>query len=601
MTDFPPISKEENPEVLYQFIYAHFKNTGEIISYASIPDKMGGGPLKVKGKRTKISEDVAAPKPKRTKVPKAEASKASNTASDSEEVIQKKRTEKPEVQDAAREAALREKEAVKEATEEWVNEEEEEDVLEPKKKKEKQSKEIVSPMMVVTPEMAQMAKEYADNAIAKKKQLKQQYILERDEKLKAAGMVEINPLSAEKDAEILALTAEVEDQTMKEATDLLQGALKGKGISEAAGSEAHHSGNTSDQKAYVNTQTLPSSPSLSSSTTESDFDFIPLNQKIRKPRRISKTSSFEPSNVDEVQIGLSQRRIEIYKKLPADHFFQPPIIEALNMIPANASAEPTSSQIPSSNKPQPSSPSTLFSLEKHFGGEMSKTPQKASETVPEKTVLENQQPPRSVIEEEPEVHVELQNQTQNNSKTQPEIQPEIIINQQTQNETANEQHQAPELSSKLNQHTNSDKSSSSSQTIIIQQPLPNILESECIDNELLRIRDEVKELILLRKVPILSIHYEDQWMNLKKNVAELLDKISQKCLRTQAIVLKRHLAAIHRAEKAKGPLLCLANAPFFSESEYVTREDKLFQQLKQKLLSTQAEAQAKENEFQKMK
>lgn len=83
-------------------------------------------------------------------------------------------------------------------------------------------------------------------------------------------------------------------------------------------------------------------------------------------------------------------------------------------------------------------------------------------------------------------------------------------------------------------------------------------------------------------------------MSLKKKAVELLDRVSKKCLRTQAMVLKRHLAAIHKAEKAKGPLLYLLNAPFFSESEYVTRDAKIFQQLKQKLMSPQVEAQAKD-------
>lgn len=60
------------------------------------------------------------------------------------------------------------------------------------------------------------------------------------------------------------------------------------------------------------------------------------------------------------------------------------------------------------------------------------------------------------------------------------------------------------------------------------------------------------------------------------------------------MVLKRHLAAIHSVEKTKGPLLCLANAPFFSESEYVTRDAKIFQQMKKKL-------EAKDEEIHKMK
>jgi len=47
--------------------------------------------------------------------------------------------------------------------------------------------EIVSPMFIVTPAMANMAKERVDKLIADKKKKAAQYILERDEKLKAIG------------------------------------------------------------------------------------------------------------------------------------------------------------------------------------------------------------------------------------------------------------------------------------------------------------------------------------------------------------------------------------------------------------------------------
>ena len=51
----------------------------------------------------------------------------------------------------------------------------------------------------------------------------------------------------------------------------------------------------------------------------------------------------------------------------------------------------------------------------------------------------------------------------------------------------------------------------------------------------------------------------------------------------------------HLAEKAKGPILYLANAPFYSESEYVSREDKVFKMLKQKVLKQQEESNARED------
>ena len=67
----------------------------------------------------------------------------------------------------------------------------------------------------------------------------------------------------------------------------------------------------------------------------------------------------------------------------------------------------------------------------------------------------------------------------------------------------------------------------------------------------------------LRRVPTLSIDYEDQWASPKNRASELLDDVSQKCIRIQAAVVKRHLRALHLAENAKAPLLYLANAPFY--------------------------------------
>ena len=52
---------------------------------------------------------------------------------------------------------------------------------------------------------------------------------------------------------------------------------------------------------------------------------------------------------------------------------------------------------------------------------------------------------------------------------------------------------------------------------------------------------------------------------------------------------------LHLVEQAKGPLLYLANAPFYSESDYVSREAKVFKMLKQKVLKQQEESKARED------
>jgi len=141
----------------------------------------------------------------------------------------------------------------------------------------------------------------------------------------------------------------------------------------------------------------------------------------------------------------------------------------------------------------------------------------------------------------------------------------------------------------------SDQPSSSSHIQILEQPPINILESEYIEGEFLKISEEMQAIVQLRRVPTLSVDYEDQWSSLKSNASELINVVSKKCLRIQAAALRCHLRVLQLAEQAKGPLLYLANAPFYSESEYVSREAKVFKMLKQKELKQQEESKARED------
>jgi hypothetical protein len=105
----------------------------------------------------------------------------------------------------------------------------------------------------------------------------------------------------------------------------------------------------------------------------------------------------------------------------------------------------------------------------------------------------------------------------------------------------------------------------------------------------------MQALVQLRRVPTLSIDYEDRWTCLKSKASEMLDAVSQKCLRIQAATMRRHLKNMHLAKQARGPILCLANEPFYSESEYVSREAKVFKMLKQKMVKQQEESKARED------
>ncbi|XP_039682984.1 titin homolog [Medicago truncatula] len=576
-------------------------------------------------KRSKIAEKdgVAAPKPKRTKTVKTESS----TISTFEEVIQKKRNKEPEVQDVAREAALQAirskrakgersvQEHIKEAVEQLRREEED-----PSLKKATKPVSLEMPCFRLTPEQEQMTKEIDANELAKRKQMAELYKKKRDEQLKAAGY----NLDAEKAAVIASLAAEIEEQTVKEGTALLKEALKAKNVSkakpsepvsEATRSEAHPSGISSDPKAKFNVQTfnLPSSPSSSSSSTDSDD--ISLSQHIKQCLPNFKPSKTTPSDIpdyDQMQINFSQQRIKICEKLSADHFFQPPIIEPLNIQhletnPTPQKASEVASEAATSEDPRHQN-STLHNLEKHLGGEMQPTPTKASKTVPEKTVLENQQSyPQPEISTSQEQNVPEQTVLEQVTSDQEQIASDLPqTNPEQQTENLNQSPTHNETTPK--QHTTSDQPSPAHTTSIpeplpIPEPIPipdNIIESEYIDEELQQISDEIQGLILLRKVPSLSIYYEDQWMNLKaglkKDFAELLELISEKCITTQAEVLKKHMEDLHSAEKEteEDSLLLIANAPFFPESDYVSRGDIILQGMKRRL-------KAKNEEVQKVK
>jgi len=105
----------------------------------------------------------------------------------------------------------------------------------------------------------------------------------------------------------------------------------------------------------------------------------------------------------------------------------------------------------------------------------------------------------------------------------------------------------------------------------------------------------MQKLVQLRRAPTLSIAYEDQWATLKTRASDLLNTVSQKCIKIQAAAVKHYFSAVHSAEEDQAPLLYLANAPYFPESDYMSREAKMFKLLKQKVLKQQEDAKSRED------
>jgi len=84
---------------------------------------------------------------------------------------------------------------------------------------------------------------------------------------------------------------------------------------------------------------------------------------------------------------------------------------------------------------------------------------------------------------------------------------------------------------------------------------------------MLEISTELQKLVQLRRSPTLKVAYQVRWVTLKARASELMDSVSKKCIKIQAAVYKHHFSTVHLIEEDQAPLLYLANAPFFPESD----------------------------------
>jgi len=110
---------------------------------------------------------------------------------------------------------------------------------------------------------------------------------------------------------------------------------------------------------------------------------------------------------------------------------------------------------------------------------------------------------------------------------------------------------------------------------------------------MLAINNELQKLVQLRRSPTLKIAYKEQWVSLKNRASELLSAVSQKCIKIHNAASMHFVSNVHLVEDQA--LLFLANTPYFPESEYLTREARIFKLLRQKIVKQQEEAKAKED------
>jgi len=241
--------------------------------------------------------------------------------------------------------------------------------------------------------------------------------------------------------------------------------------------------------------------------------------------------------------------------------------------------------------------STLSLIQK-----INKTPQKATKSVPKKTDLVNQQPPQTSHQTTPEhTSTPTHNYTIPLQMILPEPVAEIVVLESVQvietepsvTVTVSEPIQKPTKNPMTIKDQPSSSSSPSIQTL--KQTPPNLLKFEFLETEMQQINNDLQRLVQLRRSPTLTVSYEDQWATLKNRASELLNSVNQKCIKIQAAAYMYQFSTVHSVEEDQAPLLYLANAPYFPESDYMSREAKMFKLLKQKVLKQQEDVKARED------
>jgi len=327
-----------------------------------------------------------------------------------------------------------------------------------------------------------------------------------------------------------------------------------------------------------NTQTnSPSSSSSSSILSSSNEDDVPLSKmysSINKTPSKTKTSqklddTFEPMHpsVQERMIDIQQRRIDAYKYLPADHPLQPPVIEAIQVIPAAAEGgdDPVGTDLAfgSNVSSKPNSPiiqnlnitetSILSNLESHYSGalpEYVSNLQTASDIASDEVMAESpqHQPPNSP--------------TNNFVPTSDILVPELNVHEQTTSKQSTSEHNASQQTASVQnasklpdqiqsstsiihepEHSTNDQPSSSNLAIQpvkpartnIPSPQTIFLDSTIVSHVCESIFLELNSLIEARNNLINEESYEKQWIRLRERVDFIFSELQRSCLDAQEV------------------------------------------------------------------
>jgi len=483
MTDFPPIYQERNSEALAKLVADYAKASG-IRTDTKAPAATAEVPLQVRRKRPATDAGSEASRAL-TKKSRKDTSDASATAICSSPLLKRKRR---------REAPLV-------TSQEKLEEARKERAKEMRAFKEKYE----TPGFVMTPEDAREAQKQIEKMLAERKKEKAALKAARDEKLQSIGIDASDDYFLEKLAEVRQIADSVEKQAVKEAAELLEKIPEASTAEGSVAPEFTSIAGVSEVSAQViQTSNLPFIiPTHISPSDDSDLDDVPIGQRMRK---LSKPSPQPPQ--------------------PQQTTPQLPFQAEQSSAAAECTEDPEDP--PTSDLPHCDSPSNLFSLERHLGGEITKTPEKATKSVPQQIELVNQPEPVAetavpepvqVTDSEQTVTVTVSEPNQQQPKhphqttistptqTQPENQhspqkaiPEPVVEtvvSESVQVTESEQTVAITVSEPIKTQTQppstaitNDQPSSSSSTIQnLQQPPPppNMLKSEFLDAELLAI------------------------------------------------------------------------------------------------------------------
>jgi len=322
-----------------------------------------------------------------------------------------------------------------------------------------------------------------------------------------------------------------------------------------------------------------SSSYISSDSSDFDDDTQSLIDKINKFSE--KAAKSVPKKTNSVNQPTSTSTS--FYPIPLQMILHEPVVETV---------------VPASVQVTASEPSAAVTVPKHTS---TKTPEKATTSVPKKTDVVNKQQPEPIQQTTPEPP-STSTQTQTSTPTQTSTKLQIILEfvvesvaeesvQVTESETT-VSITDPSLTNNQPATTNDQPSSSTIQTT--KPSKSNLLESEYLEAEMLEISTELQQLVQLRRSPTLKVAYQDRTATLKARASELLDSVSKKCIKIQSAAYMHRFSSVHMIEEDQAPLY-LANTPYFPESDYMTREAKLFKLLKEKVKKEQEAAKARKD------